>query len=156
MLSNELPELINPEKLCRGAPLGGTRLFGKIPLSKLKNLINELKTQQSNKVVVSLVFSVDEEGFCCVEGKIEVELTLICQRCLGPMPYTVRSTLMVSPVVSDAEAKNLPSCYEPLLVNNSEIALSEWIAEELYLALPLATCHETPCVEYGEGAIKNN
>ncbi len=55
---------------------------------------------------------------------------------------------MVSPVKSDKQAEQLPERYEPLLMSDGEINVSEWIAEEIHLALPLAPCHEPPCVSF--------
>lgn len=146
MLLKELPLHLHPEKLCRTAPPGGKRLDGKILLSNLKNLNSELRKQEGKEVTVSLVFSVDQQGYCCVEGEISVELSLICQRCMQPMTQTVSSSIVVSPVVSDAQAKQLPARYEPLLMNEGEVALEDWIAEELLLALPLVPRHEAPCL----------
>jgi uncharacterized protein len=145
MLLNELPERIQPAKLCKSAPPGGTRLAGQIFLSKLNNLSEELKAQKTQLVSVVMNFSVDKAGYCCITGEWEVDLTFICQRCLEPMTEHIRTPILVSPVESDQQAKDLPPEYEPLLVAEGEIHLSEWIAEELYLALPLAPCHRTKC-----------
>jgi len=145
MLLNELPEKIQPAKLCKSAPSGGTRLEGQILLSKLNNLSEELKAQETQPVSVVMNFSVDEAGYCCIAGEWEVDLTLVCQRCLQPMTTHIKTPILVSPVENDQQAKDLPAEYEPLLVTQGEIHISEWIAEELYLALPLAPCHHTKC-----------
>lgn len=148
MLPNELPKHIQPVKLCRTAPAEGTQLSGKILLCDLNDLPQELKSQKNVAVSVSLNFSMDDEGICCIKGGLAVHLSLICQRCLQPMGYLLESSFQVSPVASDQEAQSLPSRYEPLLMHNGEITVAEWIAEEIHLALPLAPRHEPPCVSY--------
>lgn len=148
MLSDELPTRINPEQICRSAPVGGARLIGKMKLSNLDNVAKEFATQVSTEVFVSLLFSVDVEEICCIQGEIAVEIEQRCQRCLQPMKQSVNAKFQVSPVANDGEAKHLPSCYEPLLVHEGEIALTEWIAEELHLALPLVPRHDYQCVSY--------
>jgi uncharacterized protein len=147
MLRNELPAQINPEKLCRLAPPEGTRLSGQMPLKSLGNLSGDLKGQQDAIISVSLEFSIDKEGYCCIKGEMTVDLNFTCQRCMQPMIQTVKSSILVSPVTSDAQAKQLPARYEPLLVTDGEVSLKEWIAEELHLALPLVPRHETPCLK---------
>ncbi len=148
MLLNKLPATLNPQKLCQSAPVGGSTLSGKIPLGNLPNLEEELKAQKATEVTVSLVFSMDSEGYCCIAGELVVDLVMICQRCMQPMDLPLRANFLVSPVVSDAQAQQLPARYEPLLVTDGEIVVAQWIAEELYLALPFVPRHDTECVSH--------
>jgi uncharacterized protein len=148
MLLNKLPATLNPQKLCQTAPAEGLRLSGKIPLGNLPNLDAELKSQGATEVTVTVVFSMDSDGYCRVAGELEVDLVLICQRCMLPMDLPLRANFLVSPVVSDVQAQQLPARYEPLLVTNGEIVVTQWIAEELYLALPFVPRHDTDCVSH--------
>jgi len=148
MLLNELPATLNPQKLCQTAPVGGLRLVGHIPLGKLPNLDEALKEQVATEVAVLAVFSMDSEGYGSIAGDLSVDLVLICQRCMQPMDQSIRATFLVSPVVSDAQADRLPSRYEPLLVTDGEIVVTQWIAEELYLALPFVPRHDFKCVSH--------
>lgn len=146
MLHNELPAQIQPEVLCQTAPIEGMRLSGKILLRQLANLSDEFKGQEDTPVSVSLIFSKDKEGYCCIDGEISVELQRQCQRCLQPMAQKIQSAICVSPVVNDKAATQLPPQYEPLLVNKGSISVAEWIAEELHLALPFVPRHDIQCV----------
>lgn len=145
MLHNELPKYLAPEKLCRQAPPEGTKMTGQIKLSDLTNIEKELKSQDK-LVTLNLNFSLQDGDLCCIKGELSVDLEVICQRCLQPMIYPLRTSILVSPVSSDKQAEHLPEQYEPLLVTDGEINLGQWIAEEIHLALPLAPCHEPPCV----------
>ncbi|MCS5711780.1 YceD family protein [Candidatus Berkiella aquae] len=148
MLINELPTTINPQKLCQSAPIGGSHMVGKISLGKLPNLDETLENQPTAQISVSVVFSMDSEGYCCIAGELSVDLSLICQRCMLPMIEPIRATFLVSPVVSDVQAEQLPARYEPLMVVNGEIVVTQWIAEELYLALPFVPRHDYECVSH--------
>ncbi len=150
MLINELPKIINPKELCRKAPPGGNKLIGKISLGEIPHLPKELKEQHETPVTMSLVFSTDEGGLCCIEGELSTDIEVICQRCLQPMTYPIRAPILVSPVANDKQAELLPERFEPLLAPEGEITLAEWIAEELHLALPLAPLHEPPCMSYDD------
>ncbi|MBS0289434.1 MAG: DUF177 domain-containing protein [Proteobacteria bacterium] len=145
MLPNELPSHIQPEKLCRKGDGAGIAISGQIKLSNLKGLLKDLRNQPNAIVKVSLLFSMDEEGLCCVKGELQTDLQLICQRCLQAMAYHLQIAIQVSPVSSDQQAAALPHRYEPLWVPMGEISMAEWIAEEIHLALPLAPCHEPSC-----------
>jgi uncharacterized protein len=145
MLHNKLPSIIQPERLCREAPLTGNKLTGQIMLCDLPNLSKDILSPKETLVAVNLTFSMDNEGICCIKGEMSVDVQLICQRCLKPMIYPVRAEICVSPVVSDKQAEQLSVQYEPLLTHHGEISMSEWIAEELHLALPLAPRHEPSC-----------
>lgn len=146
MLPNELPKIIYPEVLCRADHGVGTTMKGQILLGRLLHLDSELKARKDQPVTVSLQFSVDSEGYCSIQGEIIGDLSMVCQRCMQPMMKTVQANILVSPVSSDAQAKQLPSQYEPLLMTNGAIDFAEWIAEELHLALPFVPYHDTDCV----------
>ncbi len=147
MLINKLPKRFSPEKLCKQAPKEGSRFEGELLLGELSGLAEEFRAQKSVKVQVSLIFGLDEAGLCCINGEMRVEdLAFICQRCLKPMTLSLHSTIKVSPIEDAEQDKVLPKHYEPLLAANGDVTLSDWIAEELLLALPLVPRHELPCI----------
>ena len=148
MLSNKLPKMINPIELCKNAQADGYHLTGQLFIRDLINIDPEIKKQGDTLVHISLFFTVDAEGYCCIQGEISVKLQLQCVRCLEPVVYDIIAPILVSPVVSDTAAKQLPEQFEPLMVTDGEVNLSEWIAEELHLALPFVPCHESECVSY--------
>jgi uncharacterized protein len=154
MLHNKLPSIIQPERMCREAPLEGTKLNGQIRLCDLPNLSKDILSPKETLLTVELIFSIDNEGLCSIKGEISTDVELICQRCLKPMIYPIRAEISVSPVVSDQQAEQLNVQYEPLLTNQGEISMAEWIAEELHLALPLAPRHDPSCGDIGSRVAK--
>ena len=146
MLHKELPKKIDPIYLCRQAPKEGTWLQGRVKLATLANLPDELRSQSNTLIELRLHFTRDENGLGVIKGIIAVEVQLSCQRCLEPMPHQINSSILVSPVTSDSEAKRLPAHYDPLLISDDRLDLSDWIAEELYLALPFVPRHDYMCV----------
>lgn len=148
MLHKELPTQIKPEMLCKNAPAQGTCISGKILLGQLPNLPEEFKGQEQTPLFVTLTFNQDSEGHPYIEGGLSVELTRNCQRCLQPMLQRIESPICVSPVANYNDAALLPPQYEPLLVKKGTISVAEWIAEELYLALPFVPRHDKECVGY--------
>jgi uncharacterized protein len=149
MSSNKLPMVIQPAQLCRKG-VEGTLLSGEISISSLLNLEADLRKQALSPIRYQLHFYVDKDTKLAIKGEISGLFELICQRCMLPMEYPIKTEILVSPVNSDAEAKQLSSKYEPLLMTEGEVNLSEWIAEEIHLALPLVPRHDTDCISYGE------
>lgn len=137
--------MIKPVLLCNQLP-EGTTLAGEIPLQDIISLIPELKKQGLTPIAYHLHFYRDEDDLLAIKGEISGSFELICQRCMQPMNHLIKADVLVSPVMSDAEAKRLPAQYEPLLMDEGTVNLSEWIAEEMHLALPLVPRHETACV----------
>jgi uncharacterized protein len=145
MLLKELPKQFDPFKLCKESPKEGLAWHGHVFLKALHELCDILRNQPDAKVDIDLVFKMDEQNQCYIEGEISSKINLICQRCLESMPYEIKSSFVVSPIEEESQANMLPAAYEPLLASGGEVSLDKWIAEELHLALPLAPSHEPSC-----------
>lgn len=145
MLIKELPNQFNPFKLCKEAPKEGLSWTGQLPLKALPDLADILRDQPERVVEIALVFNIDAQNICFIQGEISCKVDFICQRCLESMPYEIKSAFVVSPIEEESQANHLPEAYEPLLAPGGEVSLDKWIAEELHLALPLAPSHEPSC-----------
>ncbi len=147
MPTNKLLTAIKPLLLCKQLP-SGTSLKGEVSVKALLNLNAEIRKNALSPITYDLQFYLDGENRPVVKGEISGDFELICQRCMEPFKYTMQSQILVSPVNSDVEAKQLPDQYEPLLMDEGEVNLLEWIAEEIHLALPLVPRHEEVCISH--------
>lgn len=145
MLPNELPEIIDPIQFCRQDLSGRASLFGTVVISKLNGVLSCEAENHPLLASLSLEFSVDEAGFCCIIGGLSASMPLVCQRCLERFEYPLTAKISVSPVASIEAAKQLPPQYEPLLLTQGKIRLRDWVAEELHLALPIIPKHASDC-----------
>jgi uncharacterized protein len=82
----------------------------------------------------------------------DVEVTLICQRCLQPMQLLLEGESQVALVENLAQADALPEDVEPVWVESRRVDLREVVEEELLLALPLVPMHEDGDDECGAAA----
>ena len=82
----------------------------------------------------------------------DVEVTLICQRCLQPMQVLLEGESQVALVENLAQADALPEDVEPVWVESRKVDLREVVEEELLLALPLVPMHEAGDDECGAAA----
>ncbi len=58
------------------------------------------------------------------------------------MSYEIDISFLLSPVISEERAKNLPDQYEPVFMQNESIALYDMIEDEILLALPMVPKHK--------------
>lgn len=137
MQSRGLPQWIEPRKMAeKHAQLTGTMLL--VNLGKLTDLL----ASNEGEVAVKIDFAMDEQNIPYLQGQIETNVWLICQRCLEPYQQRIKSAFLLSPVTNDKEAAMLPNPYEALLVENTVVELAAIIEEEILLNLPIVAKHE--------------
>ncbi len=146
-MQSRLPGSIDPWKL---ASTGG-QLRGQLSLASMLRLASLVQAATGAAEMV-LEAGRDEQGVRYLSGRIKATVTVVCQRCLSPMPLTLRAEYRLGLVRTEAQAVALPTGYEPLQVAEDDmLALSELVEDELILALPLAPMHATlePCLANG-------
>ncbi len=148
MLPNELPEIIDPLKLCRQSLGVGASLSGSVCASKLskKEVCSSLTNKIINKpIIVALNFFYDLNKIHVIEGEISTQLQLNCQRCLEDFDFELTQKIYVGVVRSIEAAKQLSERYEPLLLEDGKVNLLNWLMEEINLAIPMIPMHKEPC-----------
>lgn len=134
---------IDPYKMAkRGETMQDSIAVSLLP--RVKNLL----ASEVGEVKYQLAFGVDSEGFNFINGKLEGLLTFCCQRCLQPVEQDISCSFAVCLVKNDSEAKDLPSAYEPVLVDgDGNLDPIELLEDELILALPLVAMHAVDAPE---------
>ena len=89
-----------------------------------------------------LEFSVDPAGTAILNGRIQTELHLRCQRCTENMTWPVSSDFCLGLVSSEASIEGLPEQYEPYVVESLPVFLQDIIEDELLLVLPQIPKHD--------------
>jgi len=135
MLS-QLPEQTNPWRLCEQ----GKFYEGSIALQNLHRLAPLLASTEG-EVDFTLEFDRDLERRRRIRGHITAKLVVTCQRCIHDMPLDVDNQFQLSPVKGPQEAENLPSEYDPLLLDDDMLNLLDLVEDELILAIPPAPRH---------------
>lgn len=139
-MAKMLPKQIDPLHLCdRGA-----RLEGEVALAGLKR-VAEVTHEKTGVIKISLEFARDKQGFRTICGKIAGHLQLVCQRCMQPLTYPLDIAVKLSPVMTEAQAKNLqglPKDFDALIVDSESMLLADMIEEEIILNLPIIANHE--------------
>ncbi len=135
-MTGMLPEAVDPAALAAG----GVRLAGRVALAAMARLAADHGVQRG-AAAVELQFGIDADGVRYLQGLIEAEVALTCNRCLRRYRTAVRCTPCLA-IVADAQAaERLPERYEPLLAGPGPLALAAIVEDELLLALPLVPVH---------------
>ncbi|PLW68919.1 YceD family protein [Pseudohalioglobus lutimaris] len=152
MLTEPLPNTLDVRKAAaRGANVSGT--LGAVKLPRFQALLAD----ESGAIDAYLAFSRDEEDRAVIALKFEADVSVECQRCLQSMPLHLAGENTLAIVWTDEQARHLPRHLEPLIVTGEGYNLWELVEEELMLALPAFSYHDTEdCLqilsEYAEPA----
>ena len=134
---DRLPQQIEPVGLAEV----GRSFRGEVPVSKLSRL-GELLASKDGNLKVQMDFRLDERRIRTLSGTIEGEISLVCQRCLGPLRFPVDLSFCLGIVTSESEIDRLPDGYEPLLVSGEPLQTTVVIEDEILLAVPAIPLHE--------------
>jgi uncharacterized protein len=137
-MQNYFPKIVDPWELtvARGY------LQGEIPLQVMPRL-RSLLNASHGKVVVSLQAGIDEQNIHFFIGYLQTSVEMVCQRCMNPLRLPMRVNFRLGLVHAEAQVGDLPEGYESLLVpQDGLLAMSEWVEDELILALPLVPRHD--------------
>tara|TARA_R110001592_G_scaffold363036_1_gene679429 strand:+ start:44340 stop:44879 length:540 start_codon:yes stop_codon:yes gene_type:complete len=138
MLSEPLPSTLDVRKAAvRGVSIKGT--LKPLDLQRLRPLLAD----DDGMIQAELTFSRDEENRHLIHLETTAEVSVVCQRCLEPMIQTLACENTLAVVWTDEQAAHLPRHLEPLIVEGEACRLWDVVEDELILALPAFSYHET-------------
>lgn len=114
---------------------------GELQLSELKRLVDPLEDDKG-VVRASFDFGRDEQHTAVIRSSLDVEVTMICQRCLEPVVLPIHSECVYAVVNEGASSQHLPKGYDVLEVGEDPLDLLALVEEELLLALPIVPLHD--------------
>ncbi|MCB1703369.1 MAG: DUF177 domain-containing protein [Halioglobus sp.] len=126
----------------RQAAVRGVTVSGALKPLDLKRF-RPLLAGDEGAISAEISFSRDEERRYLMHVAIRADVVVTCQRCLEAMPEQLSSESMLAIVWTDEEAAHVPRQLEPLVVVDSPSNLWDVVEEELILALPPFSYHET-------------
>ena len=120
-------------------------LEGDYKISNLSRL-SEIARNNNDRVEVDLSFHLENGKTPCVEGIINLQLVLDCQRCLDDLEVDLKVTFNIAFVRHESQADSLEDKYEIYLVgNNEELETKDLITDEILLSIPMAPSHDFDC-----------
>ncbi|WP_313209779.1 YceD family protein [Stutzerimonas nitrititolerans] len=137
MLKGPIPPHVDPRKLADRV----AALEGELQLSELKRLVDPLEDDKG-VVRARFDFGRDEQHTVVIRSELDVEVTMICQRCLEPVVLPIHSECVYAVVNEGANSQHLPKGYDVLEVGEDPLDLLALVEEELLLALPIVPLHD--------------
>ncbi len=116
-------------------------LQGEVALSRCRRLETVL-SDMTGSVSYELDFSRSDQGKPVVNGRITANVMLECQRCGGTVEVALELNPHLMIVITDEQAKQVPSDYEPLLVDEAPLTIVDVLEEEILLGLPMVPRHD--------------
>ena len=138
MLTEPLPSTLDVRKAAvRGVSVSGT--LRPLDLQRFRPLL----AADEGAIETELSFSRDEENRYVIHVAVEADVSVTCQRCLEPMPQHLTSENTLAVVWTDEQAAHLPRHLDPLIVAQEACSLWELVEDELILAMPPFSYHDT-------------
>ena len=138
MSTEPLPATLDVRKAAaRGVSVSGT--LKPLNLQRFRPLL----ASDDGAVEAELTFSRDEENRHVIHVAVEADVTVTCQRCLEPMSQHLISENLLAVMWTDEQAAHLPRHLDPLIVAEEACSLWELVEDELILAMPPFSYHDT-------------
>ena len=126
----------------RKAATRGVSVSGTLKPLQLQRLRPALAGDKG-AIQAELTFSRDEENRYLIHVAVEADVEVACQRCLDSMSQHLASANTLAVVWTDEQAAHLPRHLEPQIVAEEACNLWELVEDELILAMPPFSYHDT-------------
>lgn len=136
MTKAHLPQHVNPFRFAENA----VTLHGTVLIKNMPRLLESL-AEDEGEVNVELAFGIDDQEVHFIQGRIEGELALTCQRCMEPFKYGIMANFLFGVVETEEAAAKLPESYDPAVTEEGLLNLRDLIEEELIVSLPIVPMH---------------
>jgi uncharacterized protein len=138
MLTEPLPTTLDVRK----AAAREVTVSGVLTLSEMTRL-QEILASNCGRIEAKIDFGRDEEKRFAATVSVTANVEVRCQRCLNSMPLVVETENRLAIVGDDEQARSVPSHAEPWLVEGEQANLWELVEEELILAIPIVSYHDS-------------
>ena len=147
MLNDPIPPHVDPRKLADRE----ATLEGRLELASLPRLCDPL-SDTVGAVQAKFHFARDEQKTVSIHSELEVEVKMVCQRCLELVALPIRSECHYAVVKEGADTQSLPKGYDVLEVGEDPLDLMTLVEDELLLALPIVPAHDPEDCQQPAGA----
>lgn len=125
-----------------------------MPLAGFERLCDSL-AENAGAIVIKLGFERDERRAVTIHSELEVEVKMVCQRCLELVALPIRSECHYAVVKEGADTQSLPKGYDVLEVGEDPLDLLTLVEDELLLALPIVPAHAPEECQQPAGAVES-
>ena len=109
--------------------------------------ISEIASNKTEDVKVDLSFYLNNNKTPCVDGIIELDIVLACQRCLDDLSIVLKINFNLAFVRHNQESEEIDSHYEIYVFEEEELATHDLISDEILLSIPMVPTHDYDCIK---------
>ena len=109
--------------------------------------ISEIASNKKDNIRADLSFYLKNSKTPCVDGIIELDIVLSCQRCLDDLSIALKVNFNLAFVRHDQQAVELDSHYEIYVTEEEELATLDLISDEILLSIPMVPTHDYDCIQ---------
>ena len=109
--------------------------------------ISEIASNKSDNVRVDLSFYLKNNKTPCVDGIIQLDIVLACQRCLDDLFIALKVNFNLAFVRHNQKSEELDSHYELYVTEEEELATHDLISDEILLSIPMVPTHDYDCIK---------
>lgn len=109
--------------------------------------ISEISRNKKNDVKVDLSFYLENDKTPCIDGIIQLDIVLVCQRCLDDLSIALEVNFNLAFVRHNQESEELDSHYEIYVIEEEELATYDLISDEILLSIPMVPMHDYDCIK---------
>jgi len=109
--------------------------------------ISDITSNKKDNIKVDLSFYLKNSKTPCVDGIIELDIVLPCQRCLDDLSLALKVNFNLAFVRHDQQSEELDSHYEIYVIEEEELATFDLISDEILLSIPMVPTHDYDCIK---------
>jgi len=119
----------------------GAELTGDLELAQLTRLRALLHGDGDEIVAVRIEMGRTNQGLLAMTLSLEVELSLVCQRCLEPVEIQIDEQIEWVVVESESQRASLASEVEAIVLENGRVQVAALVEDEIIVSLPMSPRH---------------
>jgi len=109
--------------------------------------ISGIASNKKDNITVDLSFYLKNNKTPCVDGIIELDIVLPCQRCLDDLSIALKVNFNLAFVRHGQQPEGLDSHYEIYVIEEEELLTHDLISDEILLSIPMVPTHDYDCME---------
>ena len=109
--------------------------------------ISEIASNKKDNIRADLSFYLKNNKTPCVDGIIELDIVLACQRCLDDLSIILKIDFNLAFVRYEKQGEELDSYYEIYVTEEDELATLDLISDEILLSIPMVPTHDYDCIK---------
>jgi uncharacterized protein len=136
-MSKDLPIHVNLLRLAQQQ----SYLKGHLALATMTRLQKSLCATEGS-AYIEWQFAMDGQQRPLIQGRVQAQLLMQCQRCLQPFYWPVEASVALVALHPHQTEDDLPPGYEEMTLSIVPVRLAELVEDELILALPIVALHD--------------